>query len=79
MPPFPKILHPPTLPVNRSFQVFLINRHATVKLSSINAIHAKPVHNIGFFIFKFALKYMSGNIDINKIHASQRSYIVSVY
>ena len=32
---------PPTLPVNQSFQVFLINRNATMKLGSINTIHVK--------------------------------------
>ena len=32
---------PPTLPANPSSQVFLINRNATVKLSSINTIHVK--------------------------------------
>ena len=31
----------PALPVNRSSQVFFINRNATVKLSSINTIHVK--------------------------------------
>ena len=31
-PPFLKIPHPPTLPTNRSSQVFLINGNATVKL-----------------------------------------------
>ena len=44
-PPFLKISHPPscppTLPANPSSQVFLINRNATVKLSSINTIHVK--------------------------------------
>ena len=37
-PPFLKIPHPLTLPTNRSFQVFLNNRNATVKLSSINTV-----------------------------------------
>ena len=32
---------PPTLPANQSFQVFLINRNATMKLGSINTIHVK--------------------------------------
>ena len=48
---------------------FLINRNATVKLSSINTIHVKQQHNVGFFIFNFNLKYMLGNVYINKIHA----------
>ena len=67
---FLKIPHPPTLPANWSSQVFLINRNATVKLSSINTIHVKQ-HNIVFFIFKFTLKYMLGNVYIYKKHASQ--------
>ena len=61
----------PTLPANQSFQVFLINRNATVKLSSITTIHLKQQHNICFFIFKFTLKYILGNIYINKVHARQ--------
>ena len=68
-PPFLKIPHPPTLPTNQSSHVFLTNRNATVKLSSINTIHVKQQHNVGFFIFKFTLKYMLGNVYINKIHA----------
>ena len=48
----------PTLPANRSFQVFLINRNATKKLSSINTIHVKQQNNVGFFIFNFTLKQM---------------------
>ena len=40
-PQFVKIPHPPTLPANWSSQVLLINRNATVKLSSINTIHVK--------------------------------------
>ena len=58
IPPFLKILHFPTLPANRSFQVFLINRNATKKLSSINTIHVKQQNNVGFFIFNFTLKQM---------------------
>ena len=54
-PPFLKILHSPTSPANLSSQVFLFNRNATVKLSSINTIHVKQKHNVGFFIFKFTL------------------------
>ena len=57
LPPFLKISHPPTLLANPLFQVFLINRNTTVKLSWINTIHAKQQHNIGFFIFKFTLKF----------------------
>ena len=70
-PLFLKITHPPTLLANRSSQVFLFNRNATVKLSSINTIHVKQQHSAGFFIFKFTLKYMLGNFDINKIHVTQ--------
>ena len=33
IPPFLKIPHPSNLPANRSSQIFLINRNATVKLS----------------------------------------------
>ena len=69
----------PTLLANQSSQVFLINRNATVKLSSINTIHVKQQHNVGFFIFKFTLKYMLGNVYINKIHARQCLYIISLY
>ena len=43
-----------TLLTNRESQVFLINRNATVKLSSINIIHVKK--HVAFFIFKFTLK-----------------------
>ena len=39
-PPFRKIPHHPTLPANQSSQVLLIDRNATVKLSSINTIHS---------------------------------------
>ena len=52
------------LPTYQPSQVFFTNRNATVKLSSINAIHEKQQHNIGFFIFKFTLKYMLGNVNI---------------
>ena len=53
------------LEANRPSQVFVINRNATVKLlNSINAIHVKQQHNVGFFIFKFTLKYMLGNVYI---------------
>ena len=75
IPPFLKIPHPSTLPANRSSQVFLVNRDATVKLSSIKTIQVKQ-HHIGFFIFNFTLKYMLGNVYINKIHAGQCSYIL---
>ena len=72
-PLFIQIAHPPppTLPANRSSQVFLNNRNATVKFSSINTIHVKQQYNVGFSIFKFTLKYMLGNVYINKIHAKQ--------
>ena len=50
------------VPRNRLSQVFYTNRYATVKLSSMNAIHVKQQHNVGIFIFKFTLKYMLGNV-----------------
>ena len=59
---FLKIPHYPNLPANWSSKVFLINRSATVRLSSINTIHIKRQHNVGFFIFKFTRKYMRGII-----------------
>ena len=74
IPPFFKIPHPPPLTENQSYQVFLINRNATVTLSSINTIHVKQQHNVDFFISKFTLKYMLGNVYINKIHAKQCKY-----
>ena len=52
---------------------------STVKLSSMNTIHVKQQHNVGFIIFKFTLKYMLGNVYINKIHARQCLYIISLY
>ena len=58
--------------------VFLIDRSVTVKLSSINTVHVKQQHNIGFFVFKFTLKYMLHNVYINKIHAKQCLYIMSL-
>ena len=52
-------------PASRPPLVFLNNRNATVKLlSSINATHVKQRHNVGFFTFKFTLKYMLGNVYI---------------
>ena len=78
-PQFLKILHPSILLASRSSQPFLINRNATVKLSLINTIHVKQQHHVGFFIFKFALKYMFGNIYINKINARQCLYLISLY
>ena len=72
--PFLKIPHPPILWANQSSQVFLINRNATVKVSSINTIHVKQQLNDGFFIFKFTLKYMLGNAYIDKIHSWQCLY-----
>ena len=78
--PFLKIPHAPSpLPSNPSFQVFLINRNATVKLTSINTIHIKQQHNVCFFISKFTLKYMLGNVYTNKMHARQCLYIISLY
>ena len=47
-----------------------------MKLSSINTIHVKQQHNVGFFIFKFTIKYMLGNVYINKIHEYM---LVNVY
>ena len=67
------------LPTNRPSKVFLINRNAAVKPSSINAIHVKQQHNVGFFIFKFVLKEMLGNVSTDEIHARQCSYIISLY
>ena len=69
--PFLKIPHPSTLPANQSSQVFLINRNATAKLSSINTIHVTQQHYVGLFIFKFSLKCMLCNVYVNKIHATQ--------
>ena len=79
IPPFLKISHLPTLPANRSFQVFLINRNATKKLSSINTIHVKQQNNVGFFIFKFHSKVDASNIYINKSYARQCLYIRCIY
>ena len=78
-PPFLKISHPSTFSANPSSQVFLINRNATVKSSSINTIYVKQQHNVGFFIFKFTLKHMLDNVYINKIYARQCLYIISSY
>ena len=44
-------------------------------VSSINTIHVKEQHNVGFFIFKFML----GNVHIDEIHARQCLYIISLY
>ena len=77
--PFRKIPYLPTLPVNWSSQVFLITRNATVKLSSINTTHVKPQHTVVFFIFKFTLKYMLGNVYINKTHARQCLYVIRLF
>ena len=78
-PPFLKIPHPRTLPTNRPSQVFLIDRNASVKLSSANTIHIKQQDNVGFFIFKFPLKYMLDHVYVNKIHARIYLYIISLY
>ena len=72
-PPFPTLL------TNRPSQDVLINRNATVKLSSINTIHVKQKHNVGLLIFKFTLKYILGNAYSNKINARQCFYIISLY
>ena len=58
-PPYQQIFHP-------KFSL-LTEHNCEIKLN--NAIHEKQ--HVGFFIFKFALKYMLGNIYINKIHAMQ--------
>ena len=71
--------HPPIILANRSSQIFLITRNATVKLSSVNIIHAKQQHNVGFFIWKFMVKFMPGSVYINKIHARQCLYMISLY
>ena len=47
-------------------------------LSSINTIHVKQ-HNVGFFVFKFTLKYMLGNVYISEIHVEQCFYIITLY
>ena len=75
---FPEISHPPILPTNCLSQVFLINRNATVKSTSINTIHVKQ-HNVGLFSFKFTLKYMLVNVHIYKIYLRQSLYIISLY
>ena len=65
----------PSLPANQSSHVFLVNRNATVKLSSTNTIHVKQQHNLGFFIFKITLNYMLSNVCITKIHPRHCLYI----
>ena len=50
-----------------------------MKLSSINTIHVKQQHNVGFFIFRFTLMYMLSNVYINKIHSMQYLYIIRLY
>ena len=64
----------PTLPTSGPSQGFLINTNATVKLGSINTITEKEQHNVGFFFFKLTIKYMLGNVYINKIHARRCLY-----
>ena len=78
-PHFLKSPTPPILPANWSSQAFRIDRNATAKLDSMKTIHVKQQHNIGFFIFKFTLKYMLGNAYNNKIHALQCLYIISLH
>ena len=68
----PHFLKSPTLPTSRSSQLLLINRNVTVKLSSINTIHVKQQHNVGFFIFKFTLKYMLGNVYISDMQVGRK-------
>ena len=50
-----------------------------LNLSLINTIHVKQQHNVCFFIFKVTLKYMFGNVYINKIHALGNVHIEWVY
>ena len=64
-----QVSHLLTLLATWSSHIFRINRNATVKLGSVNAICVKQQHNIGFFIFKFTLKYTLGNVYINEINA----------
>ena len=45
----------------------------------MNTVYVKQQHNVGFFIFKFILKYMLDNVCINKMHAMQCLYIISLY
>ena len=37
----------------------------------MNTIYVKQQHNVGFFIFKFTVKYILDNVYINQIHARQ--------
>ena len=71
-------LPPPPPLTSKSVKVFLINRNATVKLHSLNSIHVKQKYHVGFFTFKFTLKYMLGNVYINKIHA-RKCFYISLY
>ena len=48
-----------------------------MKLSSVNTIHVKE-QQCSLFHFQ-VLKYMLGNVYINKIHARQCLYIISLY
>ena len=66
--PFLKISHPTTPPYRHLGQP---------KFSLLTEIQQQ--HNVGFFIFKFTLKCMLGNVYINKIHATQCLYIISLY
>ena len=54
-------------------------RKESPQLSSINTIHVKQQNKVGFFIFKFTLKCMLGNVYINKIYAMQCLYIIRLY
>ena len=40
----------------------------------MNIIHVKQQHNVGFFSFKFTVKYILDDVYINKIHASKCFY-----
>ena len=54
----------------------LFKKNATVKISLINTIHVKRQHEVGYFIFKFTLKFMLGNVYINKIYARQCLFLI---
>ena len=79
IPPFLKVSHLLTLLAIWSSHVFRINKNATVKLGSVNAICVKQQHNIGFFIFKSTLKYMLGNVYINEINAIYIYIYIYIY
>ena len=65
-PPFLNIRHPPPYRQIVHHKFSLLIEMQPVKLSSINTIHVKQQHNVGFFIIKFILKRMLGNVFVNK-------------